>query len=255
MEEAEKIVNQEEIDEIEEVADPQEEQEVSEDTEEVTQEEDKGEESEVKKAWKNESNAKFAAERRAKERKEAEEKAYRRGIIDSLGGKNPYTNEPIEDDADVEEFLTMREIEKKGGDPTYDYAKYVKEKAREKAKETAKAQEEASKKEWFSNDLAAFIDKHPDVDVDKLIEDKAFQAFAEGKVGNKPLADIYDRYCAIFGNVEKKAQEKANKMFAKAKASPGSLSGGETKPLSYYEMSDEDFEKQILRAKRGELKK
>lgn len=198
-----------------------------------------------KKPWKTEENARAAQLRRERERKEIEERAYQKGIVDSVGGVNPYNNQKIEDEADIQEFLVMREIEKSGGDPISDYPSYMKKKAREqaqKAAEEAKAQEQ---KGWFQKDFKEFLETHPDLDFESLQKDEAFQLFAEGKIGNQSLTKIYDDFIKVAGKYEAKAEKTAQKLFAKAKASPGSLAGGEPQAVSYATMSDADFEKKL----------
>ena len=58
-------------------------------------------------------NAEMARQRRERERQEELKKARIEGIK-SVISTNPYTNKPIEDDSDVEEYLLMKQIEKDG---------------------------------------------------------------------------------------------------------------------------------------------
>lgn len=96
-----------------------------------------------------EQNSENARRRREAERqaelKRVEAATREKAIIETLNGKNPYTNGEMKDHADVEEYLLMKEIEKNGGDPLADFSKYQKEKQRKKAEETAKESEE---KDW-----------------------------------------------------------------------------------------------------------
>lgn len=176
-----------------------------------------------------EQNSANARRRREAERQAALKEAREQAIIDTLGGKNPYTGEAMKDSADVEEYLAMRDIEKTGGDPIMDFSRHHKEKARE---QVAKEKESEGEKEWYRSDAEAFQAKYPDVDLNKLIQDEGFQLFADGKVEKKiPLAEIYEGYVKIVGEFEKQAQKKATQILANKKASPGSLSstnvGGE----------------------------
>ena len=77
------------------------------------------------------------AERRA-EIKKAEEAAREQAIIETLGGRNPYTGEEMKDHTDVEEYLAMREIDKEGGDPLTDFSKFQKRKERERAEQAVR---------------------------------------------------------------------------------------------------------------------
>lgn len=174
-----------------------------------------------------EKNAEFARRRREAERQRELKEARETAIIETLGGKNPYTGEEMKDSADVEEYLAMKEIERGGGDPLGDYAKFHKEKQRERVKTE---REERERTEWYRTDAEDFKSKHPDVNLAELIEDKGFQSFADGKVGVKPLSEIYEGYRSLVG--EKKdaearakahAEAKAAQIVANRKASPGSL--------------------------------
>ncbi len=174
-----------------------------------------------------EQNAEFARRRREQAQHAAVEKARTEAVIDALGGVNPYTSEEMKDADDVAEYLRMKRIEKSGGDPIYDYRKTLKQEAAEKAREAA---ERADRERRFNEDMEAFKAEFPDVDpVELLSKDEDFRDYADGKLGSKPLWEIYPRY----NEGPKKAQDAANKKAAQAvannQASPGSLSapGGE----------------------------
>lgn len=196
-----------------------------------------GNENAEKPAQTKEQNSEFARRRREAERQRELKELRYKTIRETLGGKNPYTEGEIKDDADVEEYLTMKEISERGGDPVSDFAKFQKEKARESAKAAEEGRQSA---EWYRNDRAEFVRKYPDVDINELISDEDFAYFAEGKVGKRPLAEIYERYlgttgkkaaAANDGQIEKKAREAAAQMIANKKASVGTLSSsGATDP-------------------------
>lgn len=194
-----------------------------------------------------EQNAANARRRREAERQAALKEAREQAIIETLKGKNPYTGEPMKDSADVDEYLAMREIEEKGGDPLTDFSRHHKEKARE---QVAKDKETEEEKEWYRKDAEAFKTKYPDIDLGKLIQDEGFQLFADGKVEKKiPLAEIYENYIKIVGGFEKQAQKKATQILANKKASPGSLSSTSTSGDGFYtreqvqKMSQEEVHK------------
>lgn len=172
-----------------------------------------------------EQNSENARRRREAERKAELERerqtAREQAIIETLNGKNPYTGEEMKDSTDVQEYLTMKEIEKSGGDPLSDYSKHLKKKEREKAEETRKAETE---KEWYRKDYADFATKHPEVNVENLIQNEQFQKFASGKVGNLPLSEIYEGFMEMVEEYERKAEKKAKQILANSKATPGSLS-------------------------------
>ena len=173
-----------------------------------------------------EQNSEFARRRREAERQKELKELRDNTVIKTLGGKNPYTGGEMKDSADVEEFLTMQEIEKNGGDPVADFAKFHKESAR-RAQE--KADSEAQTAEWYRKDSEDFKEKYPDVDLLTLAEDADFADYADGKVGKKPLADIYAGYLKLKGgNAGKSADDKtaramAAQMIANRKAAVGSV--------------------------------
>lgn len=194
------------------------------------------------------------AERRAKEIEEIKRQAKFEGIKEGLNGKNPYTDTPIVDDVDMQTYLTMREIEQSGGDPIMDFAKYSAQKRREEIK-TAEAAEKT--KDWYASDRKEFMKAHPELseeNMQELLEDPVFSAFAEKMVGKVSLNDIYESYNNIRGIFDGEAKEKADRMYAKKLSSPSSLGGtGEYTPAkTVASLTDAEFDKAIERAKRGE---
>ena len=203
------------------------------------------------------SQAEKRRQREAKEaeiRKRIEQESYRKGIVDAVGGVNPYTDEEIKDEADIEEYLLMRELEKQGKDPINDYASAVKGKAREKAEKRAADEQRVA-------ELTEFSQKYPSVDVAALLNDPRFGKFAGKRVQHETLATIYTDYLEFTqdadATAEKKAQVKVRQAAAKAKSTPGSLTGngGSLPQKSYDDMTDEEFEREIAKAKAGALKK
>lgn len=188
-------------------------------------------------------NAEFARKRREAEEAEriakAKEDAKVEAIIQAVG-KNPYTNEEIKDAEDVAEYLAMKAIDSKGGDPIADYPKHLKEQKRvdkEKKVEEKHIEDNGPTEEWLANDNKEFAQKHPEVkkeDLKKLFAEPSFQKFAEGKVGKIPMATIYDDYHALMSDFEKKAEEKQKRSEANGKASPGPLAGGGNPEPKYY---------------------
>ena len=127
----------------------------------------------------------------------------------------------MKDSADVDEYLTMKDIEKSGGDPLADFSKFQKQKERQRAAEAAAGEQQA---EWFRRDRESFSTKYPDVNLEQLIQNRQFQLFASGKVGALPLTEIYEGFVEVASEYEKKAKQMAKQMLANRKASPGALS-------------------------------
>lgn len=198
------------------------------------------------------TNADYARERRKAEQEAAIKKARNEAIIEALNGENPYTHEKMEDDADIQEYLVMKEIDKKGGDPIADYSKHLKEKA--KAQEKA-SQAKTTQEEWVQKDRSDFAAKHPDVNLNELIEDDLFRTFALGKVGKMSMDKIYSDYQAFITKSEERAKDRAAQLLANSAATPGKLTNqSAAPPKSVNDLTSVEFEQMVEKVKRGELK-
>lgn len=181
-----------------------------------------------------EVNSEFARRRREAEQQEkirkAEEDARVKAVIEAVG-INPYTKEPITDAEDVDQYILMKRIEREGGDPVADFPKFVK---KQKAERAAEATAEADRVAAQRKDIEDFQAAYPDVKLQDLANDTDFDTFCDGKLGNKPLKDIYASYLAfrakLMGDGEEKAKQKAISQKAKGNASVGSLAntGGDS---------------------------
>lgn len=191
---------------------------------------------EPKEKQQEEYNREQARRRREEERQQALEKRELETAIKITGGINPYTNEKIEDRADLDEFYLMKEIDNKGGDPLADFAKHQKQKRKE-GKEIAIKQEMSE--EQVRKDWQDFTVAHPDISIKDLMADEAFLDYADGKIGNKPLAKIYDGYKKLTTKPETKTEVKPEVK----KESPGSL--GVTPPGNSEVYSKDNYDKLI----------
>lgn len=181
-----------------------------------------------------ELNSEFARRRREAEQQEkirkAEEDARVKAVIEAVG-INPYTKEPITDAEDVDQYILMKRIKREGGDPVADFPKFVK---KQKAERAAAANVEADRVAAQRKDIEDFQAAYPDVKLQDLANDTDFDTFCDGKLGNKPLKDIYASYLAfrakLMGDGEEKAKQKAISQKAKGNASVGSLAntGGDS---------------------------
>lgn len=196
------------------------------------------------------TNADYARERRKQEQEAAIKKARNEAIIEALNGVNPYTQEKMEDEADIQEYLTMKEIEKNGGDPIADYSKHLKAKAKEQVRVS---ESEKSQKEWVQKDKADFATKHPDVKLEELLNDELFYTFAVGKVGKMSMDKIYTDYQSFVAKSEERARDRAAQLLANNAATPGKLTNQPpAPPKSIQDMSKAEFESVVERVKRGE---
>lgn len=88
---------------------------------------------------------------------------------------------------------------------------------------SAPSGEQASEQEaadWYQADSQAFKQEYPDVDREELFGREDFVDFAEGKIGELPMAEIYRRY--LKWHTPPSARELARQ------ASPGAL--GQARP-------------------------
>lgn len=166
-----------------------------------------------------ERNAEEARKRRDAEKQAAIKQARVDAIIEATDGKNPFTGAEMKDADDVEEYLNMRKIQQEGKDPIADYAAWTKQQA--KARKAEQEKQEKLKAQ-VDEDKASFRKAHPDVDLNDLFKNEAFTDYAEGKLGSKPLTQIYDGYQKLVGGARKAEQEKAAQALANSRATPGS---------------------------------
>lgn len=175
-----------------------------------------------------------AIKRREYERREELQRVREQAIMEALGGINPFTGEEMKDAADVSQYLEMREIKNRGGDPVGEYAKYHKilerERVQKEAEDAQKRQAEAERQAAHDRDMNAFREKHPGVSMQSMMNDTEFMAYAKGRVGKDgSIYAVYDAYAAAKAaedaRVEQRAREMAAQMQANAKASPGTAKG------------------------------
>ena len=257
MEDSEKILDvAEPVEEVAEettIVDENTQEETSEEfaEQEVTVEEtDKSNETETeKKVQTDEENANYAQIRRKAEEdankkiEEAKAKAYEEGKLAVYKGKiNPYTNRPITDLADAEMYETMYQLEQDGKDPINDLPDAL----LNKRKEEKKNLEEKTKKE-----VDEFVEKYPNVDLKELLDDSFFNDYIRGK--NNSLTELYEGFNNFKNAFRNSAIEVAKQTIANAQATPGSLKGDSDNTIDYSNMSDEEFEIMIQKAKDGEL--
>lgn len=188
-------------------------------------------------------------------RKEAYEQGLQQGKVQSyIGKQNPYTGETIKDDFDVQEYLEMYKLDTSGRDPISGYRELQKQKARDEAEKKIKADEENKQKLWYENDTKDFLDKYSHEKLQELTKDEDFNIFANGKVGKIPLAQIYEDYQKFISKYEKKSVETAKQIVANNSATPGAIEEETAPQLDWNNMSTEQFEKYVQKAKDGELK-
>ncbi len=202
------------------------------------------EDKEKAKRTQNYLNAQKRIENKKKELEEAEKKGYNKALQENLKGVNPYTNRPIKDDADLQIYLDMRALDDAGKDPVADYPEFVAEKNRKQMQEEKVRNEQQTR---ITQDINDFSEKYPNINTKELLEDEKFSIFADGKLGNKPLTQIYEDFQKFNGfyndKVEKESTSKAIKKIARVQASMGTMENEtDGKRKSFKDMSDEEFE-------------
>lgn len=164
-----------------------------------------------------------------------ESESYQKGKIEGLVGiKNHYTGQEIKDSFDAEEYIQMLEAEKAGYDPNTELNRYQKDIAR-------KAHEEQQKTATQTIDIASdsmdFQKAYPNVNIDSLLSNERFMMFADGKLGNKPLASIYASFEKFTAGSTNEVKQKAQSLLAKKLASPGTANANDgEQPGAYYSL-------------------
>lgn len=190
-----------------------------------------------------------------KVRKEAYEQGLKQGQVNGFIGKqNPYTGKIIQDEFDVQEYQDMFELDSAGKDPLGDYRELQKSRAREEAKKQIALDEELKQKQWYANDTKDFVDKYGEDTLQKILKDADFDMFANGKVGSQPLAKIYEDFNRLTNKYKKDSIETAKKLVANNTATPGAINDEEHQEINWSNMSSEQFEKYLRKAKDGELR-
>lgn len=223
-------------------------EEVEKDSEDQHEDEEETEKSKKKKQSQ-EENARQAQARREKEQKEREEKiareAYEKGKKEAELNSNkinPFTDTPIEDEHDLKIYKLQQKIQANGGDPIKDLPKELAKLEREQAVKTKQDQEAKDKEdEKIKSEINDFKTEFPNVDLKKVLEDSNFNEFAEGKLGKKPLIEVYKSYVAFKQKLGIKDEDEELEKKARGNStSPSST----TKPKvrkSILEMTDEEY--------------
>lgn len=225
---------------------------------EVKEEGDKGEEKDGKSAKQSQSqNAKYAqmrreAEAKAKAEKEAQERAlkkasdeaYRKGLREGIK-VNPYTEEPIEDDYDLEIYEIQRQLDEQGKDPKAGLPRELARREREKAKaakDKAEQEEkaESERKARYEENLAKKREEIKSVrekfnisekEMEKLITDEKanpeLYKQIKAKENRWTLEEIFDAY------YKPEASEK--------RSTPNPTPSGASVKKSVKDMSDDEF--------------
>jgi hypothetical protein len=208
-----------------------------------------------------EQRAEFARKRREKEAKEKAEKerlAHEEQLKKEAATKaeldlvktNPYTEEPIVDEYDLEVYKIQKKLEAEGKDPIKDLPKALANREREQG---LARQKELKDKEVIDKQLKVEIadlrKKYPDVNTRDLGNDPLFLEISEEKEGRWTMTELYEEYLKRkdSGSTSKTAKEgegddpDLGKAAKKITKQPSSNPGGKPLKENPMEMSDEEF--------------
>lgn len=137
------------------------------------------------------------------------------------GAEDPDTGEKlaIKTEADFMEWDKARKEKSYANEygVTSDEAKEMladQEFIRNQRKKTQMQQRQQQEQELLTakaaQDIQDFAEANPNIKVNTLMQNEAFMDYADGKLGSKPLADIYDGFIALVGNAETAAIAKSD---------------------------------------------
>ena len=203
-------------------------------------------------------NAHFAEQRRKKEQAEREAREQKIREEATLNAKlgmvktNPYTNDPISDEDDLEVYELMKQIDDEGGDPISDYPKKLleikkKAKAEAKAKADAEEREKTTRSLKIEEEIKELREKYPKVDTSALANDPLFQECLKGKAGRWSQVEIYELYLTKKAQADNEAQENEAKRATEegsknVSKTPSSNANGKSNPVKVENMTDAEFE-------------
>jgi hypothetical protein len=110
--------------------------------------------------------------------------------------------------------------------------------AEQRRRQKAEEKKPESQQDFIARDLQDFRDRHPEADISKLDNNKAFRRFCGSRYGKEPLADLYEDYLEIAGEREAAALARAESKSSRATGSGGG-SGAETLTASQQRDLDE----------------
>lgn len=160
-----------------------------------------------------EENAKYAAARRASEKKEQDTRR-RLDTFLQANGYSSYEDFINSNGLSAEEEQGLREEARKMG---YDADAYVETHIDEKYVKTLRKKDEATRlkeevekarRDRIQSDLESFTKNYPTVNVTELVKDPNFAKFAKGKTETQSLLEIYNDYVDLFGAIRQKSAEK-----------------------------------------------
>lgn len=198
-----------------------------------------------------EENRRYQAARRS-----GEQAGYERAKrefnerISRVGMRDPGTGEAIEDVEGLERYsrsVRQQRIAQKARDEGRDVAEvqaeeddrdFIRQQRAEKKRKDAEDAENARQQAFIARDIKDFEEAFPDVDLEKLDNDKAFRRFCGSRYGKEPLAELYEDYLEIAGEQRAAGAARAGSK-SRRETGTGSGSGGETLTTGQQKALDE----------------
>lgn len=190
-------------------------------TDETKEEENKEPKAKVKQD--KETNAGFAAARREAEERARKAEKERNDVFEKLGIKSASELDNFSLEFTEDEIKKLEEEAEDLGEDAEDYV-LKKQMQRMVAKTKAesavkKANEELNKKAEL--EIKEFNERF-NVKAEDVLKDERFMEYADGKLGNKSLVEVYDKYLKFIGEDVRASQER------QARRTERSTSGGQS---------------------------
>ena len=219
--------------------------------------EDEPSQEDLEKQKAKERNAEFARRRREREAKERAKREAEEARIKAEATKeaelnankvNTYTDEPIKDEADLEVFKLMKEIDDQGGDPINDLPRHIAQRNRDKIRKEKEETEKANARtKKIQDETSELVAAYPDLDTSELAEDKEYIKLCTEKGDRWTMLEIYE-YLQVkreksANDAKKKAKDKALDKKAKTlnKSPSSDKNGNASDEHDYLNMTEEEF--------------
>ena len=151
---------------------------------------------------------------------------------------NPYTHKPFTSMEEVEEYgkkarqADIKRMAKETGRSEEEVAADLADKdfvrqMRQKAdNDAARSKADREQQEFIEKDVVDFVERYPDVDLEKLERNESFREFCGSRFGKEPLGDLYGSFLKITGAAGQAAV--AKQAGRSARSTGGGSTGGTT---------------------------
>ena len=182
-----------------------------------------------------EDNAAIRAAR-IRARREAEAEFGRKADEDiaASGVINPYTGKPFTSMKEFQDYgkkvreANIAEVAKKTGKSVEEVTaeendrEFLRKMRREAEQKTERQRAVDEQNAFIRNDVMDFVEKYPDVDLEKLENNPKFRKFCGSRFGKEPLAGLYEDFCDTVADASVAATQR------QASRSARSTGGGNT---------------------------